>query len=141
MPSKHFEVSIDIDAPPERVWDVLTDADAYTAFDPNMIEITGPIAEGNKLAIRTKLSPNQTFRPTVQGVEPNRRMVWHSGMPFGLFTGDRVFTLTPTDGGGTHFHMEETFAGPMMAMIGGTIPDMTQPFNDFATGLKEKVEG
>ncbi len=137
---KHFEAETTIDATPQTVWDVLVDAPRYTDWDPTLVKLEGRIAQGERLNITSKLSPDRAFTPSVTVFDPPRQMSWASGMPFGLFKGTRTFTLTPTDSG-THVKVEETFEGPMMALIGGSIPDMTEPFQDFLGGLKAHIEG
>ena len=60
-------------------------------------------------------------------------------MPLGLFKGGRTFTLTPR-GEQTEFTLHEVFSGPMLALIGGTIPDMNEAFWGFVNGLKARAE-
>ena len=72
--------------------------------------------------------------------EPGKRMVWAGGMPLGLFKGERTFSLNPGENGTVHFDMREVFSGPMLALIGKSLPDMTDAFQKFAEGLKAKAE-
>ena len=67
------------------------------------------------------------------------KMVWRGGMPLGLFTGTRTFTLTPNDTG-TTFHMQEVFTGLMSGMITKSMPDLTPSFTKFAQTLKATAE-
>jgi hypothetical protein len=62
-------------------------------------------------------------------------------MPLGLFTGERTFTLTPAVDGTVNFTVREVFRGPMLALIGRSLPDFTEPFRQFAAGLKARAEG
>lgn len=137
---KSYETAIEIARPPEAVWPVLTDTAAYPEWDPNCERIEGDIAAGAKLEVYTTLSPGRAFPVRVTGFEPARSMTWTGGMPLGLFRGVRTFTLTPTGDEGTAFAMREVFSGPMLAFIGRSLPDMTEPFAQFAKGLKERVE-
>ena len=137
---KAFETSIMIDASAEKVWNILTDASKYTEWDEGMISLDGTVAKGEKLTIKAKVSPDRAFTPTVTVFEPNRHMVWGSGMPLGLFKGERTFTLEPIGSNQTRFTMKEVFSGPMMALIGGTIPDMNPIFETFAKNLKARAE-
>jgi hypothetical protein len=66
-------------------------------------------------------------------------MTWVGGMPLGLFTGTRTYTLTPRDGG-TEFAMEEDYTGPMAGMITKSIPDLQPSFDEFASCLKSRAE-
>ena len=72
-------------------------------------------------------------------MEPARRLVLTGGMPLGLFKGVRTYTLTP-EGTGTRFHMREEFSGPLLNIIWKSMPDLQPSFDEFAAGLKAKVE-
>src|SRR5687768_4045027 len=105
-----FSTTTEINAPPEKVWRILTDASKYTEWDPGMLKLEGSIAPDQKLTIHTKAAPKQAFTPTVSEFEPNRRMVWSSGMPLSLFKGARTFTLEPIGTDRTRFSMREQFS-------------------------------
>jgi hypothetical protein len=79
------------------------------------------------------------FKLKVVRFEPDRLMVWQGGMPFGLFTGTRRFTLLEKDDG-TQFDVEEVFTGAMAGMITKSMPDLQPSFEQFADALKTKAE-
>lgn len=133
-----FNASIKIDAPPEKVWQVLTNAEAYPEWDPNMRRLDGHIALGEKVTAHTKLS-DRAFPTKVTTFEPSRKMVWSGGMPLGLFKADRSFTLEP-DGDGTQFKLREEFGGLLLPIMKNTVPDLTPSFVDFVEGLKRRAE-
>ncbi|MDX6373851.1 MAG: hypothetical protein QOD98_2839 [Nocardioidaceae bacterium] len=132
--------SSSISAPPDRVWARLTDAASYPQWNPTVVKLDGAIAPGQKIKLVSTLDPKRTFSLKVAELDPPRRMVWSSGMPLGLFTGRRTFTLTPRADGGTDFTMEEAFSGPMAPLITRAIPDMTESFAQFAAALKATAE-
>jgi hypothetical protein len=134
-----YTASTMISAPVETIWTILTDASHYTEWDENMIKLDGTIAPGEQLTIYTKLAPKRAFKPKVVEFTPNRKMVWQSGMPMGLFTGSRTFDLQP-NGDQVTFTMTEEFKGPMLAMIRGSIPDMTPVFETFVKAVKARAE-
>lgn len=135
-----FEVRATIAAPPERVWACLTDAPALVAGGLGLIRLDGRIAPGERISLESGASPGRTFVLTVDEFTPPSRMVWKGGLPLGLFTGVREFTLTPS-GTGTEFHMRETFSGLLAPLIGRTLPDLTPSFETFADGLRALAEG
>ncbi len=137
---KQFQAAATINASPEAVWSILTDASAYPSFDPYCDKIEGEIAPGQKIKAFSKLSPGRAFPVKVTEFEPGNRMVWAGGMPLGLFKGERTFSLSPGENGTVHFDMREVFSGPMLALIGKSLPDMTEAFQKFAEGLKAKAE-
>lgn len=137
---KSFSTEVNIDASAQTVWNILTDASSYQEWDPNMISLDGTIAPGETLTITTKLDPNRAFKPKVEVFEPNRKMVWKSGMPLGLFSGERTFTLTPQGDDSVKFAMKEEFSGLLLPLFGGSIPDMNPVFDEFGKALKQRAE-
>src|SRR5262245_10831209 len=47
--------AVDIEAPPARVWEVLVDLPAYREWNPFIIEASGTVAAGERLALRMTL--------------------------------------------------------------------------------------
>jgi hypothetical protein len=136
---KTFEASTTIRAPRETIWQILLDASAYPEWDPSCDKIEGVIALGSKLKAFCKLSPGRGFGVRVTELVQNERMTWQGGMPLGLFKGVRTFALEPS-GDAVRFTVREVFTGPMLALFGGTIPDMNEAFAGFAAGLKARAE-
>ncbi len=137
---KEYKATTTIHATPEAIWKVLTNAPAFPEWDPYCERIEGQIALGQKLKAFTTLSPGRAFPVKVTEFVPGRSMKWTGGMPLGLFKGERVFTLAPQSDGSVQFTVREVFSGPMLALIGKSIPDMTEPFAKFAEGLKKRAE-
>lgn len=137
---KESSATTEINAPPEKIWAILIDASKYTEWDPGMIRLEGKIAPGEKLIIYAKISPNRAFKVTVSQFEPNRKMVWSSGMPLGLFTGERTFSLERLSDSRVRFSLREVFTGLMLPLIGGSIPNLDSTFAEFASALKVRAE-
>jgi hypothetical protein len=134
-----YGVQRTINASPERVWELLTDARSYSDWNPAVVSIDGTIAAGEKIKLVSIVSP-RTFTLKVAELSPPHRMVWADGMPLGLFKGERTYTLTPVGDGATEFSMVEEFTGPLAPLITKSIPDMTESFDKFADGLKIAAE-
>lgn len=135
-----FEVRRTILAPPERIWAILTDAERLAGARLGVTRIQGEIEPGARIKLWSEAAPGRAFSLKVTGWEPNRRMVWEGGMPFGLFRGVRRFELA-CDEVGTNFHMREDYSGPMLGLIWKSMPDLTPSFATFADGLKSLSEG
>ena len=136
----HFETETTIDASPERVWQILSDTGSWSDWDSGVLGVEGDPAEGNKVKIRSELNPKRSYPVKITEFEPNRRMTWLGGVPLGLFRGVRSYTLTPEGEGRTRFVMREEFTGPLLPLIWRTMPDMSDSFRQFASGLKERAE-
>ncbi len=138
---KRFSTSTIIHAPADAIWALLTDAAGYAAWNSTVDRVVGTIAAGGKVIVHAKASPGRAFPLTVIEFVPSQRMVWSGGMPLGLFTGARTYTLTPQPGGGVEFAMREEFSGALAPLITRSIPDLQPAFDQFAADLKRRAEG
>src|SRR3954451_20583900 len=92
---------VDIDATPERVWQVLIDVAAYPQWNPFVTSAEGTYAVGSRLSFIVPSSSalsRVTVRPTVLEVTPYRRlrspaMCDRLGIPV-LFDAHPALTIT-----------------------------------------------
>lgn len=141
---KSIRTEIHIDAPPERVWPILTDFARYPAWNPLIPRAEGNVREGERLAVRIELpgGPGMTVRPTLTHVEPRRVLGW-KGRLFvpKLFDGEHLFELHPADGG-TRFVQREHFRGLLVPLVWGSLEAPTrQGFTAMNEALKREAEG
>jgi hypothetical protein len=137
--AKRYHVVRKIEAPAQRAWNLLTDAESYREWNPSIVSLQGPITEGGTISLVSTVNPKRTFRLEVTEMTAPTRMVWSDGMPLGLFKGVRTYQLIE-QGGSTEFSMTEEFSGLLSGLITKAIPDMTESFNQFADGLKTAAE-
>ena len=104
--------SITIAASPGEVWAVLADLANYPQWHPAFQSVTGQLAVGSTLAIRTT-SPATgnaiTLKVKVLTVEPGTELAWASRL-LGITTITRRFLLRPADGG-TELTQAGTYRG------------------------------
>jgi hypothetical protein len=136
---KFYEATSAIAAAPEQVWAVLADGGSWAAWDSGVAEVSGRIAAGEKVTIRSEVAPGRAFPVKVTAFEPPHRLEFTGGMPLGLFRGVRTYTLEP-GGAGTRFQVSERFSGPLAPLVGRSIPDLQPAFDQFAAGLKARAE-
>jgi hypothetical protein len=136
---KSYDAAATIEAPPEKIWAILTDAPAYPQWDSGVQKVEGTIAPGEKIKVVSEANPGRAFPVKVTQFEPARSMTWSGGMPLGLFKGVRTFTLSP-EGAATRFTMREEYTGPLLGMIWRSMPDLGPSFEQFARGLKARAE-
>jgi hypothetical protein len=136
---EHYESTAVIDASPEAIWSVLTDAPGYADWDSGVVRVEGTIAPQEKIKVVSEANPKRAFPVKVTEFAPGERMVWSGGMPLGLFKGVRTFRLTP-EAGATRFTMREEYSGPMLPLIWRSMPDLGPSFEQFANGLKARAE-
>jgi hypothetical protein len=140
---KSLDTSIDIEAPPERVWTILMDFEAYPAWNPFITSIEGERRVGGKLS--AQLSPPggkpMTFKPTVQVFEEGTELTWLGRlfMP-GIFDGRHTLRVEPRAGGSRFIHREQftgITSGLLMRFIG---EDTGRSFHLMNEALKERAE-
>ena len=137
---KSFSVTTKIQAAPDTIWRILTDAPNYPNWNTTVDKVEGRIAPGESVTVRVKANPGRAFPVKVSEFVPPKKMVWSGGMPLGLFKGERTFTLTPQPGGTVEFSMREEFTGLLSPLISKSIPDLQPAFDEFAAALKKKAE-
>jgi hypothetical protein len=113
-----YEVStsIEIAATPENVWAVLADLPSYPQWHPVFLAVTGQLAVGSKLSIRTTVPATgtaMTARVKVLTVEPGTELRWASKL-LGITISKRRFLLSPS-ADGTLLVQAATYRG-----LGGT---------------------
>jgi uncharacterized protein YndB with AHSA1/START domain len=136
---RSYEEGSFIQADPEQVWPLLTDTTAWPDWDSGVTKVDGRLVLGAKLSITSTANPSRAFPVTVVQLNAPERMVFRGGMPLGLFTGLRTYTLVP-EGTGTRFTMREEYTGPLAGLIFRSIPDLGPSFRQFAAGLKQRAE-
>ncbi len=132
--------AITIHATRERIWSILTDAERYPSWNTTVDRVEGRIRPGEKIKLYVKLSPGRAFPVTVTEFVASAKMVWSGGMPLGLFTGERTFSLTQVSPEAVEFSMTEVYSGLLSPLIEGSLPDMQPAFEEFALGLKRCAE-
>lgn len=130
-------VSIDIQAKPERVWSLLTNAADMPRWNSTVSSVDGTVGPGEQLALKVPIS-KRTFKVKVDTFEPPRRLVWSDGNA--IFRGVRTYTLTTNGNGTTIFAMEEVFTGVMLPLIARSLPPFKPVFEQYAADLKKEAE-
>jgi uncharacterized protein YndB with AHSA1/START domain len=127
-------VSTTIHADPAIVWALLTHASDFPRWNSTITSMKGEIREGGAVELKSILDDKRTFKLKVKEFVPEKRLVWGDAL------GNRVYTLTRGDGGGTHFSMTEKIGGPLFPLFANAIPSFDASFEQFAADLKREAE-
>ena len=140
---KELHSEIEIGAPAERVWRLLTDFPSYPQWNPFIRRIRREPTPGERLEVRIEPPGGRgmTFRPTVLNAEPNRELRWlgHLLVP-GLFDGEHSLTIQPLEENRVRFVQRESFRGLLVPLFGRSLDNNTQQgFEEMNRALKERA--
>jgi hypothetical protein len=143
MALRRIETDVEIEAPAERVWALLTDFPRTPSWNPFIRSISGEATPGARLSVQ--VSPPgkaaMSFRPTVLSVRPNRELRWLGHLfVTGLFDGEHYFLLEPLSEGQTRFIQGEIFSGLLVGPLSGVLPATRMGFEAMNAALKKLVE-
>lgn len=135
-----YSVSQPIEAPCDKVWPLISDAEQIPKWYSMVTKVEGKVADGEKIELHSTLRPDEPFNLKVTIVEPGKKMTWEDGMPMGMFAGVRTYTLAPQGEGACLATMSEAFSGGMLGMIKDELPDFGPSFQAWAADLKKAAE-
>lgn len=138
---QEYHTTCIIDASREKVWAILTDAGAYGEWNPEILSLAGVLARDERITARVRLGSGAIRKVglRVTAFDAPSRMEWTGRLPFGLFTGVRVFTVTPR-GSGTEFRLHLRMSGPLAPLILKSVGDRQPEVDSFSAALKGRAE-
>jgi hypothetical protein len=137
-----LSTTIDIEAAPDRVWEILTDLPRYSQWNPFIREAAGTVAVGNRLSLRMVRATGKasTFRPTVLTADPGKELRWIGRLLVpGIFDGEHRFVLAAANGG-TRLTQSEKFGGLLIPFTGKLLNETADSFAALNKALKEQAE-
>jgi hypothetical protein len=137
---RNFSTTIDIDAPAERVWEVMSDIDRWHEWTPSICSIkrlhSAPFAVGTEAVVRQPKFPPALWKITA--VEPGRNFTWVSSGP-GIRAVARHW-IEPV-GDKSRAGLSLDFHGLFGGLLGRMTKNITERYLAFeARGLKARSE-
>ena len=141
---KELYTEIEIEAPAERVWNILTDFARFSEWNPFIRSIDGKPAIGSRLRVRIEPPGGRamTFRPKLLRVEPQHELRWrgHLVLP-GLFDGQHTFKIEPLGPNRVRFIQREKFSGLLTPLFANSLEHRTKSgFKRMNEALKARSE-
>lgn len=141
---RELNTEIEINASAERVWQLLTDFDAYPQWNPFMRSVKGKPEPDSKLKVFIQPSGarGMKFSPTVLKAEPQRELRWLGRLFIGgLFDGEHIFNIQPLAENRVKFTQCEQFSGLLVPLFWRSLNTDTQRgFNEMNAALKKRAE-
>jgi hypothetical protein len=140
---KELRTEIEIQATPDKVWQVLTSLDKYPEWNPFIHHAIGKAQVGEKVNITFKSgSKEMTLHCTVVKVEPNKELRWkyHVVLPI-LFSGEHSFIIEQVESNKVRFIDREIFNGLLVSSQAKDIDtNSKQGFEAMDKALKARAE-
>jgi hypothetical protein len=138
---RDFHLTIDIDAPPERVWAVMSDVERWHEWTPSITSVVrlddGPLRVGSRARVKQPRLARSTYEVTL--CEPHRGFEWVTTSA-GV-TGIGTHWIEPVDGG-SRVTLGVEFRGALAGLIGWLFGGLTTRYIALeAQGLKRRAEG
>ena len=137
---RYYEATSTIAASPQAVWAVLSDGASWPSWDSGVDAVEGRIAMNETIKISSQAAPGRAFPVKVTRFDPPAHLRFSGGMPLGLFRGVRTYEVSEEADGQVTFRMREQYSGPLLPLIWRSMPDLGPSFQQFADGLKQRVE-
>ncbi len=141
-----FEVYTEvlIDAPPEKVWEVLTDFNKLSEWSNALVGLEGEFREGGQIKVQYKAGPlTQHLEHEVKFFEDGRSFGWSDPLFAGL-SDHHIYQVNATDDGQTLFVQTDYIKG-IHGHVGYHIghqlaQGMMHSYVEFNRRLKARVE-
>jgi hypothetical protein len=138
-----LHTDIEIEAPAEVVWEVLTDLDHYEDWNPFVTSSAGTVVVGETLTNRMQNPGGKamTIKPKVTAADTSQVFEWlgHIGLP-GVFDARHRFEIEPT-ATGVVLTQSEFFKGVLVRFMRKTLDDSTtRGFEAMNAALKARAE-
>lgn len=125
---KSIVTEIVINATPKSIWEILTQLENYSKWNPFIVQSSGKIAPGNKIKNTMKNGDKTiSFSPKILKVIPKKYFDWQGHLFFpGLFDGHHYFEITSINENQSLLKHGENFNGILSSFILKKIGDETR---------------
>jgi hypothetical protein len=142
--TRSIRSAIEIRAPLESVWRILTDFSAYPEWNPHIRQARGKPSVGGRITIHSEPPGGRrvVLRPVIVSWAPPTELRWRSTFISGrLFTGVHGFKLEEVAESRIRFVQEETYTGLLVPLYSRLrLPATRNGFEQVNEALRERAE-
>jgi hypothetical protein len=141
---RELNTHVEINAPAERVWEILADFESYPRWNPFIRSMSGEPKEGSRLKafLKPPGSRGMTIKPVVHRADPGKELRWlgHFFLP-GLFDGEHRLVIERGGENRVVFTQAEKFRGLLVPFLWSFLERKTRDgFNRMNEALKKRAE-
>ena len=140
---KDVSTEIEIEAPAEKVWKILTDFVSYPEWNPFITKMKGDLRNGANLEMHLHIPGEKketVLKVTILNVEENKELCWLGKLAGGMFSGKRRFVIEPINEKRVRFIHSERFDGILVGLMAKKIDNARQGFEEMNKALKARAE-
>jgi uncharacterized membrane protein len=142
MDGMELGTSIDVAAPPDRVWEVLVDVGRWPEWTDSVTSVrmldAQPLAVGSRVEVSQPRIPTGTY--TVTSLQPGSAFTWEQRQPGSTVTAHHE--CVPLPDGGTRVELRVVMSGAVGGLVGRLYRKLTERYLAMeAAGLKARAEG
>jgi hypothetical protein len=140
---RSIATSITIAAPADKIWEVLTDTDKWSEWNPFFDSLRGTLAVDEHVVVNVR-HKNMKLKPKILVSNPGQELRWVGKLASDwVFTGEHHFIITDQGDGTCLFDHGERFHGcmvPVMGLLSSLFQETEASFNALNRALKERCE-
>jgi hypothetical protein len=139
--SKHIEVCTKIGAPPDTVWNILTDFDSYHEWNPMLSEVRTSLEKGATVRFLAARPDGGQLKLKARITVKNEgsELVWKGGSDL-LLSGEHYFRLHKLPDGGCRFEHGEHFRGSLLPFLAPKLRDAERVYQAMNEALRTRAE-
>jgi hypothetical protein len=138
-----IDKTVEINAPAEVVWDVITDLPRYGEWNPFVLECRSTLKPGEPIVMKVKLGMmTQTADEVIQDVRPKSHLSYHmKPVGPGVLSSYRSHNIESVDTTHSRYHSHFELKGwlmPLVRLLMGK--NMRDGFVGMTDGIKRRAE-
>lgn len=139
-----FTTRIEIDAPAQRVWDILVDLGAYDWWNPHITRLITTLVVGQPIDLLERVGDGEPreARAILLRWAPGEELRWlFMGGPAWWFRGERVQRVEALGPGRCRYISEDRYTGPLAPLVAWRVgPQLQRAVDAMAAALKRRAE-
>ncbi|MEM7332402.1 MAG: SRPBCC domain-containing protein [Chloroflexota bacterium] len=139
----YIHTEVEIDAPPERVWSILTDWKNLTEWSNSLVNLKGDFQRGGEVVVTVKVGIGNVTRDLKHKLiefEDGRTFGWSDPFMPGM-TDHHIYLVEPLPNGNSRFVQTDQVQGIGKYLLGGLVARTNmQTYVLFNRSLKERAE-
>jgi hypothetical protein len=140
---KELHTEIEINASADIVWDIITDFEGYTHWNPFIKEVSGIQEEGSTIEVFIKPphSNGMKFKPKIIKFQEEKELRWLGKLWIPkLFDGEHSLVIKQISENKVLFIQKEKFYGLLVPIFSNLLKDTKSGFELMNNSLKHEAE-